>query len=251
MLIAVLLIMSAVGFLFRENVQALFGPKKALTLSEYTKSREIENSVLFVGTWLINIGGMTDELYQKAIESGSEAGQTGVYYKSELAGGSWFDITGATGLADIQDSGQAVSFDEIGGLYVRYYADKYGIVTDLKTGEVINPFDIPSPYDLKEIPELQAVWVHFTQDINGEEITEEKLHMIDKAEQFLIEHGFFEERVRMHGNIARIEVPASDIPRLASDEIRSAVYEEVKKLGFLFVTLDMKGYRTGSMNATL
>ena len=87
--------------------------------------------------------------------------------------------------------------------------------------------------------------------VYGEEITEEKLHMIDKAEQFLIEHGFFEERVRMHGNIARIEVPASDIPRLASDEIRSAVYEEFRKLGFLFVTLDMKGYRTGSMNATL
>ncbi len=87
--------------------------------------------------------------------------------------------------------------------------------------------------------------------VYGEEITEKKLHMIDKAEQFLIEHGFFEERVRMHGNIARIEVPAADIPRLASDEIRSVVYEEFKKLGFLFVTLDMKGYRTGSMNATL
>lgn len=87
--------------------------------------------------------------------------------------------------------------------------------------------------------------------VYGEEITEEKLHMIDSAEQFLIEHGFFEERVRIHGNIARIEVPPKDIPRLAADEIREAVYEEFKKLGFLFVTLDLKGYRTGSMNATL
>ena len=87
--------------------------------------------------------------------------------------------------------------------------------------------------------------------VYGEEITEEKLHIIDRAEQFLIERGFFEERVRMHGNIARIEVPPADIPRLASDEVREAVYEEFKKLGFLFVTLDMKGYRTGSMNATL
>lgn len=87
--------------------------------------------------------------------------------------------------------------------------------------------------------------------VYGEEITEEKLHMIDRAEQFLIEHGFFEERVRMHGNIARIEVPPVDIPRLASDEIRETVYEEFKKLGFLFVTLDLKGYRAGSMNATL
>ncbi len=87
--------------------------------------------------------------------------------------------------------------------------------------------------------------------VYGEEITEEKLHMIDRAEQFLIEHGFFEERVRMHGNIARIEVPPVDIPRLAADGIREEVYKEFKKIGFLFVTLDLKGYRLGSMNATL
>ena len=87
--------------------------------------------------------------------------------------------------------------------------------------------------------------------VYGEEITEEKLHMIDRAEQFLIEHGFFEERVRIHGNIARIEVAPADIPRLASDEIREAVYKELKKLGFLYVTLDLKGYSTGSMNLTL
>ena len=87
--------------------------------------------------------------------------------------------------------------------------------------------------------------------VYGEEITEEKLHMIDKAEQFLIEHGFFEERVRMHGKMARIEVPPKDISRLAEDEIREKVYNEFKKLGFMFVTLDMKGYTLGSMNATL
>ena len=87
--------------------------------------------------------------------------------------------------------------------------------------------------------------------VYGEEITEEKLHMIDRAEQFLIEHGFFEERVRMHRNIARIEVPPVDIPRLAEDGVREEVYEEFRKIGFLFVTLDLKGYRLGSMNATL
>ncbi|HBZ02428.1 MAG TPA: ATP-dependent sacrificial sulfur transferase LarE [Lachnospiraceae bacterium] len=87
--------------------------------------------------------------------------------------------------------------------------------------------------------------------VYGEEITEEKLHMIDMAEQFLIEHGFYEERVRMHGNIARIEVPAKDIPRLASDEIREEVYKRFKEIGFLFVTLDMRGYKLGSMNETI
>ena len=87
--------------------------------------------------------------------------------------------------------------------------------------------------------------------VYGEEITEEKLHMIDKAEQFLIEHGFFEERVRLHGKIARIEVPAKDIERLASEKIREAVYKKFKELGFMFVTIDMLGYKLGSMNATL
>ena len=57
--------------------------------------------------------------------------------------------------------------------------------------------------------------------------------------------------MRMHGNIARIEVPPEDIPRLAADEIREAVYDKFREIGFLFVTLDMKGYKSGSMNATL
>ena len=87
--------------------------------------------------------------------------------------------------------------------------------------------------------------------VYGEEITEEKLQMIDKAEQFLIEHGFLEERVRMHGNIARIEVPPADIPRLAEEKIRDEVYKRFKEIGFLFVTLDLKGYKLGSMNATI
>ena len=87
--------------------------------------------------------------------------------------------------------------------------------------------------------------------VYGEEITEEKLNRIDKAEQFLIEHGFLEERVRTHGKLARIEVPAADIPRLAADGIREEIYEKFREIGFLFVSLDLKGYRLGSMNATL
>ena len=87
--------------------------------------------------------------------------------------------------------------------------------------------------------------------VYGEEITEEKLKMIDQAEQFLIEQGFLEERVRMHGKIARIEVPAKDIPRLAEDGIREKVYEFFKRIGFQFVTLDLRGYQMGSMNKTI
>ena len=75
--------------------------------------------------------------------------------------------------------------------------------------------------------------------------------MVDRAEQFLIEMGFIEERVRIHNNLARIEVPAADIPRIAADEIRSRIYEEFRKIGFMYISLDLKGYRTGSMNETL
>ena len=75
--------------------------------------------------------------------------------------------------------------------------------------------------------------------------------MVDKAEQFLIENGFIKERVRMHGDLARIEVPAEDIERLAADEMRKKVYDRFKEIGFLYVSLDLKGYSMGSMNATI
>ena len=90
-----------------------------------------------------------------------------------------------------------------------------------------------------------------TRIVYGEEITEEKLHMIDLAEQYLIENGFIQERVRMHGNLARIEVPEEDIARLASKAVREDVYKRFREIGFMYVSLDLKGYQMGSMNAVL
>ncbi|MBR5734121.1 MAG: ATP-dependent sacrificial sulfur transferase LarE [Desulfovibrionaceae bacterium] len=85
----------------------------------------------------------------------------------------------------------------------------------------------------------------------GEEITVGKLNRIERAEQFLIDRGFTQRRVRVHGGIARIEVPREDIARLAEEGTRSAVCQEFRRLGFTFVTLDLLGYRTGSMNESL
>ncbi len=87
--------------------------------------------------------------------------------------------------------------------------------------------------------------------VYGEEITVEKLRMVDEAEQFLIDKGFKNERVRMHGNLARIEVLPDDIPKLVSDGIREEVFDRFRQIGFLYVTIDLKGYRTGSMNEPL
>jgi len=87
--------------------------------------------------------------------------------------------------------------------------------------------------------------------VYGEEISREKLSMVDKAEQFLLDMGFTQLRVRIHGTIARIEVGQDEILRLAAPEVRRQVSEALHGLGFSYVTLDMDGYQTGSMNRTL
>jgi len=87
--------------------------------------------------------------------------------------------------------------------------------------------------------------------VYGEEISREKLSMVDKAEQFLLDMGFKQLRVRIHGTIARIEVGQEEILQLAAPEIRRQVSETLHRLGFSYVTIDMDGYQTGSMNRTL
>lgn len=85
----------------------------------------------------------------------------------------------------------------------------------------------------------------------GETITEEKLGMVDRAEQLLLDLGFHQLRVRIHGTIARIELMPEEFPEFMADDVRLKVYDEFKKIGFTYVTLDIRGYRTGSMNETL
>jgi len=75
--------------------------------------------------------------------------------------------------------------------------------------------------------------------------------MVDKAEQLLLDMGFKQLRVRIHGTIARIEVGQEEILQLAAPEIRRQVSETLHRLGFSYVTIDMDGYQTGSMNRTL
>ena len=85
----------------------------------------------------------------------------------------------------------------------------------------------------------------------GTRIDRDILRRLDKAERFMKELGFRQVRVRHLGDIARIEVEAEEIPRLASPEIRRQVTEKLKELEYLYTTLDLNGYRMGSMNAVL
>jgi len=81
----------------------------------------------------------------------------------------------------------------------------------------------------------------------NEELVEERLRRIDAAEEAIQALGFGQLRVRDHGLLARIEVPPEDVARLASPETRAALVAALRRLGYRYVSLDLDGYRAGSM----
>lgn len=87
--------------------------------------------------------------------------------------------------------------------------------------------------------------------VYGELITKEKLSMVDKAEQRLLDLGFHQVRVRIHGKIARIEIDPAQFPKLLQQDTAGEIHAYFQQLGFTYVTLDLGGYKMGSMNKTL
>lgn len=85
----------------------------------------------------------------------------------------------------------------------------------------------------------------------GHKITKEKLGMVGVAEQYLIDLGFKQIRVRCHDDIARIEVPKQELEKFFNLELMERVYSEFKKIGFTYTSLDLRGYRMGSMNEVI
>jgi len=85
----------------------------------------------------------------------------------------------------------------------------------------------------------------------GLEVTEQRLKQIDQAESFLRTLGLVEFRVRHHDTVARIEVNLADIETIATEPNRSQIVEKLKSLGFKFVTIDLQGFRSGSLNVQL
>jgi uncharacterized protein len=85
----------------------------------------------------------------------------------------------------------------------------------------------------------------------GVKITREKLAMVDRAERYLLELGFKQVRVRYHGDTARIEVDGAEQLKFFDLELMDNVYKQFKGIGFAYTSLDLKGYRTGSMNEVI
>ena len=86
--------------------------------------------------------------------------------------------------------------------------------------------------------------------VYGEEISEKKLAMVERAEQSLLELGFKQLRVRIHGeNLARVEVNPAELEKLFA--MRETIAQKIKDAGFTYVTMDLQGYRTGAMNEVI
>lgn len=117
----------------------------------------IPEGTLFIGTWLIDAQSLNGPIYNKAVRSMSEEDQQIMYYKSELAGGRWRDISSASSLNAILPSGDEVDESELQGYYVTVVVGKDGIPKDPNTGQFIDIFSISNPYDLQQLPELRGI----------------------------------------------------------------------------------------------
>jgi len=147
---------------------AIFDESKAVTYGEYSASHAIEESTLFIGTYLIHSQSLTDELYEKAEDSATDSNQMRVYYKSELAGGAWFDITDATGLSDIAGQGTTVEEAELADLWVTCCTGSDGITRDARDGSAVSIFDDPDPYDLYHLPELEPIKLQYDNTFSSD-----------------------------------------------------------------------------------
>ena len=127
-----------------------------------------------------------------------------------------------------------------------------GILTPLADAELTKE-EIRTLSRLRNLPtaEMPASPCLASRIAYGIEITADRLRQVEQAEEFLRSLGFTELRVRHHGPLARIEVPPGRISQVADPALRSRIIEQLKALGFRYITLDLQGFRSGSLNETL
>ncbi len=101
--------------------------------------------------------------------------------------------------------------------------------------------------EVSDRPSNSCLLTRFPHDMA---ITPENLHMIEEAERLVTEAGFAGARVRVHGDLARIEIRNEQFERIAHGVFRMKLTKALRGLGFQYVTIDAEGYRTGSMNKT-
>lgn len=145
-------------FLFTGTRQGIPFAEAAFDETEavHINAEEIEDATLAIGTHLISLHAMNDIIYGIAIQSAEESGQQKVYYKSELGNSGWYDVGGAASLDTVRPEGNVAENTIIQELFFTHHTRSDGITYDLRTGQAVNLFDIVSPYDVDELPELDS-----------------------------------------------------------------------------------------------
>ena len=131
-------------------------------------------------------------------------------------------------------------------------AEELGIRSPLKEVELVKSeirqlsknFDLPT-WNKPALACLSSRFPYFT------EIKPESIKQVALAEEYLRELGFNQVRVRHHGQVARVEIDPQEFPKIIDEDVRNRIIENFKKLGFIYISLDLAGFRSGSMNESL
>lgn len=138
-------------------VAALFNENNAVHVDPDT----IESTTLIIGTHLIYLHALNEEIYAAAMDSASLSGQDRRFYKSELAGGMWVEITDAGSVRDITAAGNIVDKSEIQALFLTHHTKSDRVTYDLRTSAKVCIFDIYNVYDLESMPELEPLKLQY------------------------------------------------------------------------------------------
>ena len=175
------ILLSVVAVLqFRTASAALFRKEEAVHIDPST----IENATLAIGTHLIYLHSLNEEIYAIALESASDSGQDKWYYKSELAGGMWLDISDASSIKDITTAGKIVDDSEIEALYFTHHTKSDGITYDLKYNTQVCIFDIQNVYDLELMPELESLKLQYDTILESKSSTKTAVRNRKLVENF-------------------------------------------------------------------
>jgi uncharacterized protein len=131
-------------------------------------------------------------------------------------------------------------------------AEVYGVLSPLAEAQMTKD-DIRNMSRILNLPtaDIPASPCLASRLTYGLEVTEQRLKQVEEAEDFLRELGFVEFRVRHHDTIARIEVRPEDMEKITTGPGRQKIVEKLKSVGFKYITIDLQGFRSGSLNELL
>lgn len=217
-------------------------------VSEVTSGREVQEAEKFAQ--MIGVEHIKVKTNELAIEEFASGVKERCYYCKKLRFSEMLNLAKEKGYKYVIDGSNV---DDMGDYRPGMRAVKeLGVVSPLKevgmTKEDIRILSKDMKLPTWNKPSFACLASRIPYD---EPITVEKLNMIEQAENYLASLGFSQYRVRHHGEIARIEVAPEERSKFFSEEIMDDVSKKFKELGFIYVALELSGYRMGSLNETL